>query len=81
MHGLETEVVGRTTCGDFMALLDERDRTVVVLLRSGVTKLTEVAEIMGYRNHSAVSKRLEKIRQQAARYFTRVEEDRNGKWR
>jgi hypothetical protein len=81
VHGLETEVVGRTTCGDFMALLDERDRTVVVLLRSGVTKLTEVAEIMGYRNHSAVSKRLEKIRQQAARYFTRVEEDRNGKWR
>ena len=53
-------------CGDFMALLDERDRTVVVLLSSGVTSLTEVATIMGYRNHSAVSKRLDKIRRLAA---------------
>ncbi|BCJ67977.1 sigma-70 family RNA polymerase sigma factor [Polymorphospora rubra] len=69
VHGPETEVVGRMLCGDFLALLDERDRTVVVLLSSGVTKLTEVADIMGYHNHSAVSKRLDKIRQQAARFF------------
>jgi len=69
VHGPETEVLDRLLCADFMALLDERDRTVVVLLHSGVSKLTEVAEIMGYRNHSAVSKRLDKIRQQAARFF------------
>ncbi|MEU7935265.1 sigma-70 family RNA polymerase sigma factor [Micromonospora echinofusca] len=69
VHGPETEVVGQMLCGDFLALLDERDRTVVVLLNSGVTKLTEVAALMGYRNHSAVSKRLDKIRQQAARFF------------
>ena len=69
VHGPETEVLDRMVFGDFLALLDERDRTVVVLLRSGVTKLTEVADIMGYRNHSAVSKRLEKIRQRAAGFF------------
>ncbi|KXK59271.1 hypothetical protein AWW66_25260 [Micromonospora rosaria] len=71
VHGPETEVVGRMLCGDFLALLDERDRTVVVLLHSGMTKLTEVADIMGYRNHSAVSKRLDKIRRQAADFFNR----------
>ena len=66
VHGPESEVVGRMLCGDFMALLDERDRTVVVLLSSGVTSLTEVATIMGYSNHSAVSKRLDKIRRLAS---------------
>ncbi len=67
VHGPENEVIGRTLCSDFMALLDERDRTVVVLLSSGITSLTQVASIMGYSNHSAVSKRLDKIRQLAAR--------------
>jgi hypothetical protein len=40
-----------------------------VLLTSGYTKLTEVAHVLGYRNHSAVSKRLKQIRDQAARFF------------
>jgi hypothetical protein len=61
--------VDRLVFSDFLALLDERDRQVVVLLRSGVTKLTEVADILGYRNHSPISKRLNRIRAQAARFF------------
>ena len=69
VQGPETEVVGSTVISDFLALLDERDRQVVVLLSSGVTKLAEVADIMGYRNHSPVSKRLNRIRKQAARFF------------
>jgi len=36
----------------FLALLDERERQVVVLLRSGYTKVGEVATILGYKNHS-----------------------------
>ncbi|MEY9864263.1 hypothetical protein ABH935_009918 [Catenulispora sp. GAS73] len=56
VQGPETEVVGYMATSDFLALLNERDREVVVLLSSGVTKLTEVAQIMGYSNHSAVSK-------------------------
>ncbi len=74
VHGPDTEILGDMLCGDFMTLLDRRDRTVVVLLQSGITNLTEVAQIMGYSNHSAVSKRLDKIRRQAARFFN-LDED------
>ena len=52
-----------------MALLDPVDRQVVVLLRSGMTSLTDVAGQLGYANHSAVSKRLTRIRQQARAFF------------
>jgi hypothetical protein len=69
VQGPETEVVDRTVFGDFMALLNERDREVVVLLYSGMTNLTEIAGVMGYRNHSAVSKRLSRIREQASQFF------------
>lgn len=65
----ESDVIGQTVTADFLALLNERDREVVVLLNSGHTSLTEVAEIMGYANHSAVSKRLERIRRQAEHFF------------
>jgi hypothetical protein len=68
VHGPEAEVIDQMLFGDFLALLDTRDRTIVVLLRSGFTKLTEVAEAMGYRTHSAVSKRLNHILRQAARF-------------
>jgi hypothetical protein len=68
VHGPETEVIDQMLFGDFLALLDTRDRTLVVLLRSGFTKLTEVAEAMGYRTHSAVSKRLDHILQQADKF-------------
>jgi len=42
---------------------------VVVLLRKGVTNLGDVASLLGYANHSAVSKRLARIRRSAATYF------------
>ena len=69
VQGPETEIVDRMVFGDFLTLLNARDREVVVLLYSGATTLTEVADIMGYRNHSAVSKRLERIRKLAERFF------------
>jgi hypothetical protein len=69
VQGPESEIVDRLVFGDFLALLDERDRQVVVLLRSGVTKLTDIAHVMGYRNHSPISKRLKQICDQAARFF------------
>ncbi len=55
--------------GDFLAVLGPRDRQIVVLLRSGVTKLGEAAEILGYKNHSAVSKQLKKILAQAQEFL------------
>ncbi|BBX94685.1 sigma-70 family RNA polymerase sigma factor [Mycolicibacterium boenickei] len=69
VHGPETEIVGQLACSDFLTLLNPKDREVVVVLRTGVTSLTEVGNILGYSNHSAVSKRLTRIRKQAARYF------------
>ncbi|EHB48610.1 hypothetical protein MycrhDRAFT_5451 [Mycolicibacterium rhodesiae JS60] len=69
VQGPETEVVDRLVFNDFLALLDPREREVVVLLRSGTTNLTEIADIMGYRNHSPISKRLKHIRDAAFRFF------------
>lgn len=69
VQGPETEVLDSLVYGDFLALLDQRERQVVVLLRSGITKLTEIAEILGYTNHSPVSKRLARIREKATAHF------------
>lgn len=69
VQGPETEVEGNLVVGDFLALLDQRERQIVVLLRSGYTKLGEVATILGYRNHSPVSKYLARIRRKAAEHL------------
>ncbi|WGW12953.1 hypothetical protein LWF01_04050 [Saxibacter everestensis] len=73
VQGPETQVVGSIVHGDFLALLNAKDREVVVLLSSGVTKLTEIAQVLGYANHSAVSKRLTRIRRQAEEFFGQVD--------
>ncbi|MFF5230279.1 hypothetical protein [Dactylosporangium sp. NPDC000521] len=62
----ETEIDGQLVFADFLALLDPRGRQIVVLLNSGMTKLTDIADVLGYRNHSPVSKRLKRIREHAA---------------
>jgi hypothetical protein len=69
VQGPETEVENRMVFADFMTLLDEKERQVVVLLSSGYTKLTDIAAEMGYANHSPISKKLAKIRRQAKAFF------------
>ncbi|SNT60278.1 hypothetical protein SAMN05216276_10775 [Streptosporangium subroseum] len=69
VQGPETEVVADLVYADFLALLDPRERQVVVLLRSGFTRLNEIASLMGYKNHSPISKRLVQIRKKAAAHF------------
>jgi hypothetical protein len=69
VQGPDTEVENEMVFGDFLALLNQRDREIVVLLNSGTTKLTEIADILGYANHSAVSKRLARIRRLAEHVF------------
>jgi len=68
VQGPETQVLDDVVYGDFLAVLGPRDRQIVVLLRSGVTKLGAAAEILGYKNHSAVSKQLKKILAQAQEF-------------
>jgi hypothetical protein len=69
VQGPESEVIGNLVTNDFMAMLDARNQQIVVLLNSGVTSKTEIADILGYANHSAVSKRLASIRAAAERFF------------
>ncbi len=69
VQGPEAEVVGNTVTTDFLALLDPKERQIVVLLSSGTTRLTEIADAMGYANHSPISKRLARIRLQAQEFF------------
>jgi hypothetical protein len=73
VQGPESEIVGNLVTADFLALLDPIDRQVVVLMNSGFTKLTEVAGELGYANHSAVSKRLARIRRQAQEFFDHID--------
>lgn len=69
VQGPESDVVGRLVTNDFLALLDKKNRQIVVLLNSGVTRQTEIASILGYANHTGVSKRLAQIRMAAEAYF------------
>lgn len=68
VQGPDSEVLGKLVTNDFLALLDEKQREIVVLLNSGFRQ-HEIAEQMGYANHSPISKRLNQIRKQAAKYF------------
>jgi hypothetical protein len=69
VHGPESEVEEDLLWGSFMGLLDSREKRIVILLRSGYTKLGDVAEKMGYATHSPVSKALAKIRVKAERFL------------
>jgi hypothetical protein len=54
---------------DFIAFLDRKERKVVVCLRNGVTRASEISKILGYANHSPVSKALKRIREKAKKYL------------
>ncbi|OLL70456.1 hypothetical protein Ae168Ps1_6203 [Pseudonocardia sp. Ae168_Ps1] len=69
VQGPESEIVGRSVTNEFLSLLDARNRQIVVLLNSGVTNRSEIAEQLGYAGHSTVSKRLAQIRDQATAFF------------
>ena len=69
MQGPESEIVGNMVTNDFLALLDVKERQIVVCLNSGITKLTEIAQILGYANHSPVSKKLTRIRHLAEQHL------------
>lgn len=67
VHGPESEIHEGLLWEDFFALLNHKEREIVVCLRNGVTNLGEIADRMGYANHSPISKRLKRIREKAAR--------------
>lgn len=69
VHGAESEVHDNLLWEDFMTLVDPRDRRIIVCLRSGLTRVGDIAAELGYANHSPVSKALARIRARAARLF------------
>jgi hypothetical protein len=69
VHGPESEVIEHILWQDFMGLLNHKEREIVVLLRSGVTHLGDIARHMGYANHSPVSKALSRIRSRALAFL------------
>jgi len=71
VQGPETEIHGNLFWEDFFALLNDKEKRIVVCLREGTTKLGEISRILGYANHSPVSKALARIRQKAKRLIDR----------
>ncbi len=69
VQGPESEVHESLLWEDFLALLDVKERRIVVLLRNGVTAVGEISRILGYANHSPVSKALARIRQRAVAFL------------
>jgi DNA-binding CsgD family transcriptional regulator len=62
----EVELDRKLFWEDLIALLDPKERHVVVLLRSGHTQ-SEIAAALGYQNHSPISKALKRILRKAQR--------------
>ena len=61
VHGPDVEVEERMMWQDFLTLLDPKERRIVVCLRNGISNRSEIASLLGYANHSPVSKALAKI--------------------
>lgn len=68
--GPESEFSEELLWQDFFAILNAKEKQIVVCLRKGATNLTEVARSLGYSNHSPVSKALSRIRAKAMKYLS-----------
>jgi hypothetical protein len=69
VHGRWSELHEDLLWQDFISILDQKERRVVICLRSGITKMTDIGKLMGYANHSPISKVLKTIRLKAAKYL------------
>ncbi len=69
VHSSRSEYTDDLLWQDLTSLLDAKERHIVVALRSGTTKLGDIASTLGYANHSPVSKALNKIRKKAAAFL------------
>jgi hypothetical protein len=69
VHGPDSEFHENLLWEDFFGILDQKEKRIVVCLRNGITKLGDIANEMGYANHSPVSKVLKKIRGKASKFL------------
>jgi hypothetical protein len=69
VYSEDTEVHEQLLWGDFMTLLDAKERRVAVCLRRGTIGAVDISKELGYANHSPISKALAKIRRKASEFF------------
>lgn len=69
VHCPESEVHENILWEDFIAILNPKEKQIVVCLRNGFTKIGDISKELGYANHSPVSKALIKIRNRANEYL------------
>lgn len=69
VHAPSAEVDGNLIWQDLLTLCDPKERRVVVCLRNGTTRATDIAARLGYTNHSPVSKTLARIRSKVTKLF------------
>ena len=66
VHSPEVEYHKNILWSDLLAILDKKERSIMICLRNGRTQL-EISSLLGYANHSAVCKALARIRGKAKR--------------
>lgn len=71
VHSPRSEYTDNLLWQDFSALLDKRERHIVVCLRNGTTNLGDIGTSLGYANHSPISKALVRIRKKALEFLSR----------
>jgi hypothetical protein len=69
VHGPETDVEENLLWQSLFAILSPKERRVAICLRSGVSKAGAISQILGYANHSPVSKALKRIREKLRKLF------------
>ncbi len=69
VHAPTSELHENLLWEDFIALLDKKERRIVVCLKNGATRVSEISKKLGYANHSPVSKALKRIREKAKKYL------------
>jgi hypothetical protein len=69
VHSPRSEYTDDLLWQDFSSFLDTKEKHIVVCLRSGTTKLGDIAASLGYANHSPISKALTRIRKKAAEFL------------
>jgi hypothetical protein len=69
VHCKSSEWTDELLWEDFFAVLDNKERSVVVCLRNSTSKIGEIGKELGYANHSPISKVLDRIRRKAAAYL------------
>jgi hypothetical protein len=69
VHAPTSEVHENLLWEDFMVLLNAKERRIVVCLKNGLTRVSDISRKLGYANHSPVSKALQRIRRKAELYL------------